>query len=233
MATAIYLRVSTAAQNLRGQEMDLKEWAKGKPEVCWFRDKSTGSNFDRPAFQKLEEAISAGKIDTLVVWRLDRLGRTVWETVRFLDTLEAAKIKFVSLKDGFDSSTPAGRLMRNLLTSFAAYESEVRRERQISGMAAAKAKGIKWGGKKVGSVSRKIAAKIPAVKAMLRENRSISDISRALEIPRKTIYTLIARHNLKEPENLKPINADEIFNQLTGGSSNEGSRQMLIEEVPS
>ena len=233
MATAIYLRVSTAAQNLRGQEMDLKEWAKGKEAVLWFRDKSSGSNFDRPAFQKLEEAISAGKIDTLVVWRLDRLGRTVWETVRFLDTLEAAKIKFVSLKDGFDSSTPAGRLMRNLLTSFAAYETEVRRERQTAGMAAAKAKGIKWGGKKVGSVSRKIAAKIPAVKAMLRENKSISDISRALEVPRKTIYVLIERHNLKEPENLKPIGADEIFNQLTGGSSNEGSRQMLIEEVPS
>ena len=76
---AIYVRVSTRKQDTRSQEPDLKRWieayADGTP-VTWYRDKATGKTMDRPGWKRLEAAIDAGRVKTVVVWRLDRLGRT-------------------------------------------------------------------------------------------------------------------------------------------------------------
>ena len=136
MATGIYVRVSSNQQDMRSQEADLRAYANGK-EVLWFRDKATGTDFNREGWKKLEEAISSGKVTELVVWRLDRLGRTAGETISLLDRLESLGVKFVSIKDNFDPSTVTGRLMRNILASFSAYETEVRKERQYAGIRAA------------------------------------------------------------------------------------------------
>src|SRR5262249_39115248 len=106
-----------------------------------YRDKATGLNFERPGWKKLEADLDAGKVTKLAVWRLDRLGRTAGDTIRLLDDLEARKVGFVSLREGFDSSTPAGKLLRNILASVAAFETEVRSERQRAGIAAARAEG--------------------------------------------------------------------------------------------
>ena len=195
MTTAIYLRVSTKNQDTRSQEKELKAYASTREgEVVWFRDAATGTNFNRPGWLKLEEAINSGKITELVVWRLDRLGRTVSATIALLDLIEAKRIKFHTLKDGFDSSTPAGKLMRNMLASFAAYETEVRKERQTAGIAAAKAQGKRWGGKKEGTISKKIAAKEQPVLLMKAKGNNVSEIARALEIPRKTVYEILKRN---------------------------------------
>jgi len=198
MAIAIYVRVSSSQQDMRSQEGELKNWAKGK-EVTWFKDKASGTNFDRPEWRKLEDAINSRKVKELVVWRLDRLGRTAGQTIALLDHLDSLKIKFTSLKDGVDTSTPTGRLMRNMLASFAAYETEVRRERQTAGIAAAKAQGKVWGGKKAGTISKKILEKEPTVMMMKNECKTVSEIARVLEIPRKTVYGIIKR---REPKKL-------------------------------
>lgn len=195
MAIAIYVRVSSSQQDLRSQEAELKNWAKGK-EVIWFKEKASGTNFDREEWRKLEDAINSRKVTELVVWRLDRLGRTAGQTITLLDHLESLKIKFTSLKDGFDSSTPAGRLMRNMMASFAAYESEVRKERQTAGISAAKAQGKVWGGKKKGTISKKILDKEPTVFLMKEQGKNISEIAKVLEIPRKTIYEIIKRRKI-------------------------------------
>ena len=194
MATAIYARVSSNSQDTKSQEKDLKALAATREgEIIWFKESATGTSFDRPVWKKLEEAINSRKISEVIVWRLDRLGRTTGETIVLLDHLDLLKIRFTSIKEGFDSSTSAGRLMRNVLASFAAYETEVRRERQTAGIAAALESGKRWGGKKAGTISKKIAAKEPTVLMMKDQGNNVSEIARVLEIPRKTVYEIIKR----------------------------------------
>ena len=108
--TAIYLRVSTKSQDTASQEPDLRRWAedhKGET-VRWYRDKFTGKTMDRPGFGKLLADVEAGKVARVVVWRLDRLGRTAKGLTALFEDLLARKVDLVSLKDGLDLETPAG-----------------------------------------------------------------------------------------------------------------------------
>jgi DNA invertase Pin-like site-specific DNA recombinase len=89
-----------------------------------------------------------------VVWRLDRLGRTVSGLARLFEELQARKVGLVSLRDGLDLHTAAGRLMAHVLASVAAYELEVKSERQRAGIEAARAENggrCPWGGRKPGT----------------------------------------------------------------------------------
>ena len=102
----------------------------------------------------------------IVVWRLDRLGRLAGATIQLLDELEAKGIAFLSVRDGFDPSTPAGRLTRNVLASVAQFETEVRTERQRAGIERGAENGGKcpWGGRKAGVPNKGTAEKIVAVR---------------------------------------------------------------------
>lgn len=128
-AIALYVRVSTSKQDLKSQEPDLRTWLKanrkGRP-VLWYSDKFTGRTLKRPGIQKLDRDLHAGKIGAVVVWRLDRLGRTVVELLQFLEELDAGGVEFVSVRDAIDTRTAAGRLLRVILAGFAAYENEIR-----------------------------------------------------------------------------------------------------------
>jgi DNA invertase Pin-like site-specific DNA recombinase len=124
---ASYARVSGRSQDTQSQEPDLKRWAQGQGEsvpVKWYRDKFTGTTMDRPGFNRLVADVAAGKIARVVVWRLDRLGRTAKGLTALFEDLLARGVDLVSLKDGLDLATPAGRLMANVLASVAAYEPE-------------------------------------------------------------------------------------------------------------
>ena len=149
--TAIYCRVSTVQQSTRSQRADLRRWVDAQdPEklgrVKWYEDKATGKNMDRPAWPPLQATIDAGQINRLVVWRLDRLGRTVSGLTKLFEDLEQKKVRLISLKDSIDLGTASGRLIANVLASVAAYETEIRGERVRAGQAVAKAAGKKWGG---------------------------------------------------------------------------------------
>jgi DNA invertase Pin-like site-specific DNA recombinase len=195
--TAIYPRVSSNKQDTRSQELDLKAWATAEEDkgevVRWYRDKATGANFDRPGWKKLEEDLVTGKITRLVVWRLDRLSRTAGETIRLLDALEAGGVGFLSLRDGFDPSTPSGRLQRNILCSVAQFETEVRRERQMAGIAAAKANGKTWGGRKTGTRISLTEEKEALCRKLKAQGTKVAEIARALGIARKTVYVALNR----------------------------------------
>jgi DNA invertase Pin-like site-specific DNA recombinase len=102
----------------------------------------------------------------------------------------------VSLKDSLDLSTPAGRLMANVLASVAAYETEIRRERQTAGIAAALAEGKTWGGRKTGKRNKATKSKASAVLKLLRSDESISSISRSLGVSRPTIYSIARQHGV-------------------------------------
>ena len=190
MTTGIYMRVSSNQQDMRSQEADLASYAKGK-DVVWYSDKATGTNFNRDGWKKLENDISVGKIKELVVWRLDRLGRTAGETISLLDRLESLGVKFVSIKDNFDPSTITGRLMRNILASFSAYETEVRKERQYAGIAAAIAQGKRWGGRTKGTRISLTKEKEHLCKKMKAEGNQVAFIARSLGLSRKTVYVAL------------------------------------------
>jgi DNA invertase Pin-like site-specific DNA recombinase len=197
---AIYARVSSNQQDMRSQELDLKALAaqaesKGE-EVRWYRDKSTGTNFNRAGWERLEADLNAGKITRLAVWRLDRLGRTAGETIQLLDRLEANGTGFISLRDGFDPSTPSGRLQRNILASVAQFETEVRRERQLNGIAAARAANggkCPWGGRKEGARITLTREKEKLARKLKAEGMPVAEIARNLGIARKTVYVALAR----------------------------------------
>ena len=190
-AIAVYTRVSSAGQNLQAQEPDLKAWVKlhrkGRP-VTWYRDTFTGRTLNRPGLQKLGEDLRAGKTSTLVVWRLDRLGRTAREMLTFLDQLEGAGVEFVSIRDGVDARSATGRLMRTILAGFAEYEREVISERVRAGIAKARSQGKRWGGRKADQRPTLTPERLKDVRALLEAGTKKTEIARQLDIDRSTVY---------------------------------------------
>ncbi len=133
----IYLRCSSKGQTTKSQEPDLRQWAKGKDEVSWYADEGvSGKTMDRKQFNRLLADVRLGKIKTIVVWRLDRLGRTASGLTALFDELIGLGVNLVSLRDGIDLGTAAGKLMANIIASIAAYETELRGERIQAGLAA-------------------------------------------------------------------------------------------------
>lgn len=192
---AIYVRVSTRRQDTRSQEPDLDRWADafadGVP-VKWYRDKATGKTMDRPGWKRLEADIDAGKVSAVVVWRMDRLGRTASGLTALFEKLTARKVNLVSLRDGVDLSTPAGRLIANVLASVSAYENEVRSERIVAGQNAARAAGKTWGGSVKGRRLTVTTEQIAAIHRMKSEGTAVAAIARATGLSRPTVYSVLS-----------------------------------------
>lgn len=130
-----YARVSTADQNLTLQTDALDKAGCEK----LFTDKASGAKADRPG---LAEAMHFARAsDCIVVWKLDRLGRSINGLITLAADLAARKIDFRSLTDGFDTSTASGRLLFHILASVAEMERELIKERTSAGLAAARRKG--------------------------------------------------------------------------------------------
>jgi len=194
---AIYVRVSTTGQDTKSQEPDLERWAAAQDQpVKWYTDKATGKSMDRPGWQKLEAAIRHGNVSAVVVWRVDRLGRTAKGLTALFDDLRERKVNLVSLRDGLDLSTAAGRLMANVLASVAQYETEVRGERVAAGQARARAEGKRWGGSKPG-VSKKVTlAQRQMILAAYGRGEQITAIAKAVKLSRPTIYSALRAASL-------------------------------------
>jgi DNA invertase Pin-like site-specific DNA recombinase len=189
---AIYVRVSSNGQSTASQEPDLQRWAASQnAAVKWYRDTATGKNMNRPGWAKLEAAIRQHKASAIVCWRIDRLGRTAKGLTALFEELIERKVNLVSLKDGLDLSTPAGRLMANVLASVAQYETEVRAERVKAGQASARKEGKRWGGSKPGVRKQVTDVQLRTVRRMLQAKETITDISRAVGLSRPTIYGIV------------------------------------------
>lgn len=186
----IYLRVSKKnGQDVRSQLPDLERWAAAQDQpVKWYKDKFTGKTMDRPGWNRLQADIDAGAVSAVVVWRLDRLGRTAKGLTSLFHDLREKRINLISLKDGLDLGTAAGRLMANVLASVAQFETEVRAERILAGQAAARAKGKVWGGGKPGRRVRLSEEKETAIRQLHREGKPIAEIARVVGLSRPTIY---------------------------------------------
>ena len=186
---AIYIRVSSKSQDTRSQKPDLERWVNAFADqpVKWYCDKATGKNMERPGWKRLETDIEAGKVSTVVVWRLDRLGRTAAGLTKLFDRLIALKVNLVSIKDSLDLSTAAGRLMANVLASVAQYETEVRSERQLAGIARAKDAGKTWGGSEKGRRLTVTNEQVAMLKRMQAEGAKVAVMARTVGVSRPTV----------------------------------------------
>ncbi|WP_197996879.1 recombinase family protein [Gimesia chilikensis] len=145
------MRVSTKDQKHASQLPDLERWCEthgGK--VIWFKDTFSGRTMSRPGMDQLLESLRMGKLDRIVVWRLDRLGRNTKGLCQLFDELRDRRVDLVSLKDGFSLESPASRLHARILASVAEYETEIRAERVAAGQAVARKNGKRWGGSEKG-----------------------------------------------------------------------------------
>lgn len=192
--TAIYARVSSKQQDTKSQEPDLQRWAEShEGKVTWYRDKFTGKTMRRPGWSKLEADLRAGKIGTLVVWRLDRLGRTARELLALRDELIQRKVEFVVVASGMMGlDTPEGRLMFGVIAQFAEFDNEVRSERVRAGQAVAKSEGKTWGGSKPGVRKKVTPTQAKMIRRMHEEKEPIARIAKALSLSRPTIYDVLA-----------------------------------------
>lgn len=176
-----YARVSTDDQNLDLQRDALT--AAGCERI--FTDTASGAKADRPG---LAEALTfARKGDVLVVWRLDRLGRSLPELVRLVGELDATGIGFESLTERVDATTAAGRLVFHVFAALAEFERNLIRERTHAGLAAARSRGRKGGRRELS------AEKQAAILSM--SNRPPAEVCKALGISRSTFYKYAALAN--------------------------------------
>src|SRR3989475_6788253 len=136
-----YCRVSIDDQNPDLQLADLKQ--AGCKRIC--TDKASGAHVKRPELAKCLKTLKAG--DVLVVWKLDRLGRSLRDLIALLDDLKARGVAFRSLTEAIDTATPTGRAMWQMVGILAELERSLLEERTKAGRAAAQARGVKMGPK--------------------------------------------------------------------------------------
>jgi len=183
----LYARVSTNdQQTLAMQNRAMREYAarRGWTVVMQVRDVNSGA-VQRQAREKLIEAARRREIDGVLVWRLDRWGRSVTDLLATLQELEHLGVGFVSLTEALDLTTPAGRAMATMLAVFAAFEREVLQERTRAGMAHAR-----QNGKRLGRPAT-AAAHAAEIRRLHRAGISKSEIARRLQIGRTSVRRVL------------------------------------------
>ena len=175
-----YARVSTEEQNV-GLQVDALRSA-GVDENHIFTDEGiSGAKSVRPGLDAMLTAAETG--DTIVTWRLDRLGRSVIHLATLAEELRNRGIGLRSLTDGVDTSTATGRLIYGMLSTLAEFERETIKERVIAGMQAAKRRGISVGRRK--SLT---TAQIAHAKGLKDEGRSFAEIAAVVGVDRSTVW---------------------------------------------
>jgi len=144
---AIYARVSTNDQTCENQLIEIRRYcaARGWTSVEYVDTGVSGARDRRPAVDQLVSDAKRRRFDVLVCWRLDRLGRNLRHLILLLDEVQALGVAFVSLSEGIDATTPAGRLQLHVLGAIAEFERERIRERVLAGLQRARAQGQRLG----------------------------------------------------------------------------------------
>jgi DNA invertase Pin-like site-specific DNA recombinase len=185
-AVAAYVRVSTAGQNEQGQRAEIERWLQGNgiEGARWFIDKGkSGDSLNRPAFAKLQEAVFMGEVGTVVVWKLDRLSRSLRDGISTLCDWIDRGLRVVSVTQQIDFNGTVGRMIAAVLLGISELEQETRRERQAAGIKIAKRKG-KYRGRTPGTFKADPARAIE----LRAKGNSIEEIARSLGLKRATVY---------------------------------------------
>ena len=192
MKTAVYLRVSTTDQEkgLESQREALKSYCKNHrlkvTKAHRYLDRKSGENDNRPAFKKLQQAIFNGEVDTVVVWKLDRISRSLKHGVATLCDWLDKDIKVISVSQQLDFSGTTGKIVMPVLFAIADMERTNIIENTIRGLQNAKAKGVVLGRPK--KLKKYDAKKIQVMKD---GGTKVTDIARKLNVSRQTVYTAL------------------------------------------
>ncbi len=187
MRVALYARVSTQdQQTLPLQVTALREYAqrRGWTLVRVVEEVASGA-MARPKRDELVKAATRRQIDVVLVWRLDRWGRSLPDLINTLQELSALDVGFVSITEALDLTTPAGRAMAAMLAVFAEFEREILRERVRAGIAQARASGKPLGRPQT------VGKRAPAVQALYAQGISKAEIARRLGIGRTSVRRLL------------------------------------------
>ena len=175
-----YARVSTGDQNPDLQRTALKQ--AGCTRL--FTDTATGAHVRRPELMKCLKALSAG--DTLTVWKLDRLGRSLRDLISLLDDLKARGVAFRSLTEAVDTTTPTGRAMWQMVGILAELERSLIQERTTAGRLAAVARGVKMGRKPKLSMQQ-----VAHARKLIEQGERHDTVAHSLNVSRRTLYRVL------------------------------------------
>lgn len=183
---AVYIRVSTDEQNPEGQRVEIQKWLDARDystaQIRWFEDKESGKTTRRPAFQKLLEQIAAGKVETVICWKLDRLSRSLLDGVKLVAEWSRSGVRIISVTQNIDLDGLTGQIVATVLFAVAEMELAHLKERQKAGIAVAKSLG-KYKGRKPGSL------KGNPQRAHVLQERGLTqeEIASALNISARTV----------------------------------------------
>jgi DNA invertase Pin-like site-specific DNA recombinase len=186
--TFCYIRVSHKSQNESSQQREIQRWLDGRGiQAEWLLDKKSGDNLSRPAFEKLQAAVFAGEVDTIVVYKLDRISRSLRDGINTLCGWCERGVRVVSVTQQLDFNGSTGQLIASVLFAVAQMEQETRRERQAAGIAVAKEAG-KYRGRKGG------ATKAVPKRALELRGKGLQDaeIASALGISTRTVQRYLS-----------------------------------------
>jgi DNA invertase Pin-like site-specific DNA recombinase len=179
-----YARVSTNEQNLDLQRDALRK--AGVSSKNLYTDKITGTKADRPGLDAALSHLREG--DTLIVWRLDRLGRSLKHLIETVTALQDQGVAFQSITENINTSSATGQLVFHIFGALAEFERSLIKERRIAGVSAARARGRKGGRPRLNTSSRNVAM---AKKLYRDRTLSIPEICKTLNISKATLYRWI------------------------------------------
>jgi DNA invertase Pin-like site-specific DNA recombinase len=189
---ACYCRVSSRRQTHESQRAEIQRWLRQNRirarRVVWFEDTETGRSLKRPAFERLQQEIFTGKVEMVVIWKLDRLSRRQRDGINLLADWCDRGVRIVVVTQQIDLSGPVGRLVASVLFGLAEIEQEFRRERQAAGIAVAKRKGI-YRGRTRGTTKAKPAR----ARALRARGLTTPEIANALKISPRTVFRYLAQ----------------------------------------
>ncbi len=188
---AIYARVSTSSQSPQNQIDVLTELAnrQGYTIIKIYTDNGisgTKLTADRPALNELMTDARKRKFDMVLVWSLDRLGRSLKHCLELLQELQELKVDLFFQQQGMDTSTSSGKLMFSMIGAFAEFERNIIRERVMAGQQRAKANGVKFG-----RPSKMSDGMRSAVKLLREKGMGIKQIAKQLQIGVGTVYSVM------------------------------------------
>ena len=184
----IYVRTSTTDQDGAAQLHALRRAAEGRgwTHVREFIDLGhSGAKASRPALDELRQAVRTGEVREVMVYALDRFGRSLRDLLLLIDEVVAGGCVVISLREAIDLSTPTGRLLVHLIASLAEFERELIRERVRSGIARVQAGGKTRSGKPIGRPRRNFD--IETVRKLRAEGRTWREVAVAVHVPRRTL----------------------------------------------
>ena len=186
---AIYTRVSTDKQSHDSQLLELREYCQRRnwTDFVEYSDVISGAKFTRSGLDKLMAEIRRGKLDTVVCFKLDRLGRSLAHLAQICSELTTHGVALVCTSQGIDTSNnnPAGRLQLGVLMAVAEFERSIIQERVVAGLKAAKARGVKLGRKETLSQHQERVSKLLAL------GMGVRAIAHKLSLPISSVHKLI------------------------------------------